>query len=131
MHKIHEIKEMALEELGRFADRGELRRDDLPTIDYLAHIAKDLCWIINDCEERTGYSYGTRVNMRGTYSGDYRRPYYDDHSYARMRDSRGRYSGADDAYLIETLHELKEKAPNDAMRMEFQEFIDRMERMKK
>lgn len=24
-----------------------------------------------------------------------------------------------------------EKAPNDAMRMEFQEFIDRMERMKK
>ena len=122
MHRIEELKEMAIEELERYADKGEINRNDLPTMDCLAHFAKNLCKILEACEERTGYSYGTRLNMRGTYSGDY--------SHARRRDSRGRYSGADDNWMVETLHELKEKAPNDQMRMEFQEFIDRMERMK-
>lgn len=129
MHRIEELKEMAIEELERYAERGELSRSELPTLDCLAHLAKNLCKILEYCEDRTGYSYGTRVNMRGTYSGDRKMPHYDDYSY-RRRDSMGRYSGSDDTWMIETLYELKEKAPNDQMRMEFQEFIDRMERMK-
>ena len=132
MHKLYDLKEMAIEELERYADRGELSRSDLPTIDTLAHMAKNLCKIIECCEDRTGYSYGTRMNVRGSYSGDhYRRPYADGYAYGRSRDSMGRYSGGDDDWMIETLRELKEKAPNDSMRMEFQEFIDRMERTKR
>lgn len=130
MHRIEELKDMAIEELERYAERGEISRSELPTMDCLAHFAKNLCKILEDCENRTGYSYGTRMNVRGSYSGDSRRkPYYDDYSYGRRRNSMGQYSG-DDGWMITTLHELKEKAPNDQMRMEFQEFIDRMERMK-
>lgn len=144
MHNIYALKEMAIEELERFAENGELNRSDLPTIDLLAHTAKNLCKIIEMCEQETGYSYGNRFNIRGTYSNENRGggnrggyssrmyPYsFDDRSYsmARRRDSMGRYSGDDD-WMISTLEELKTKAPNDQMRMEFQEFIDRMQRMK-
>ena len=139
MHRIEELKDMAIEELERYAERGEINRNDLPTMDCLAHFAKNLCKILEYCEDRTGYSYGTRFNVRGTYSnadgrmgdrsyrGNY--SYRDDYSNARRRDSMGRYSG-DDNWMIDTLHDLREKAPNEQMRMEFQEFIDRMERMK-
>lgn len=144
MHNIYALKEMAIEELERFAESGELNRSDLPTIDMLAHTAKNLAKIIEMCEQETGYSYGTRFNVRGSgarggrggYSREYSGRMYpysfaeDEYSMARRRDSRGRYSGDDD-WMMETLTELKEKAPTSQMRMEFQEFIDRMAKMKK
>lgn len=143
MHNIYALKEMAIEELERYGEHGEFDRSDLPTIDLLAHTAKNLCKIIEMCEQETGYSYGTRFNVRGTYSNENRGgnrggysnrmyPYsFDDRSYsmARRRDSMGRYSGNDD-WMMSTLEELKMKAPNDQMKMEFQEFIDRMQKMK-
>lgn len=143
MHDIYALKDMAIEELEEYGRRGEFSRNELPTIDTLAHLAKNLCKIIAMCEEETGYSYGTRMTMRGNYSGrdhysdlgsySSRYPYYGDYSMARgrgaRRDSMGRYSGDDD-WMMDTLEELKEKAPNDNMRMEFQEFIERMKRTK-
>ena len=73
------------------------------------------------CEERTGYEYGSKY-----YGSSMRMPRY---SFAQKRDSMGRYAGDDD-WMMETLHELREKAPNDHMRAEFDEFISRMERTK-
>lgn len=140
MHGLYALKDQIVEELEHYGMNGEFSRSELPTIDMLSHTAKNLCKLIEACEERTGYSYGNRVHMRGNYSYndrgryDHRSPYYDN-SFARgrgrsaSRDSMGRYS-SDDDWMIETLNELKEKAPNDHMREEFDEFITRMERMK-
>ena len=50
------------------------------------------------------------------------------------RDARGRYSGRSDGYsmdtsdMIDELHELMQKAPDERTRMEFQRFIQKMEK---
>ena len=121
MHGIYELKEQLIEELEQFGMRGSINRSDLPTIDTLAHAAKNVCKIIEACEEATGYSYGSRSmrmpSMRGySYRG-------------ARRDSMGRYSG-DSEELLENLYTLRDHAGNDHMRAEFDEFISRMERMK-
>lgn len=143
MKDLYELKEMAIEELKEYARKGEINPRDLPCIDTLAHTAKNLCKIIEMCEEKTGYSYGTnygaRGRMRGSYSYGNNRgysyghypymPYYDDdRSYGR-RDSRGRYAG-DDKWMVETLDELIMNAPNEHMKMELEEFKSRVEQMK-
>ena len=58
------------------------------------------------------------------YSGRY--------SYARRRDSRGRYSMNDYSYHNEMIHELKDMmndAPDERTRQEFKRFIDKVENM--
>ena len=95
MYELNELKERVMEELIEFGRKGSFSRNELPTIDLLAHTAKNLCKVIEMCEEKTGYSYGMRTNMRGNYN----------YSGARRRDSMGRYS-ADDDWMMETLHEL-------------------------
>lgn len=125
MHGVYLLKEEIIEELEKYGERGEISRSELPTIDMLAHTAKNLCKLIDMCEERTGYSYGSGEHM---YSS--RRMPHVTYSYrGPRRDSMGRYA-SDDDWMIDTLHELKEKAPNDRMRAEFDEFISRMERSK-
>lgn len=156
---ICELKYSALRELANYGRKGEFSRNELPTIDMLAHTAKNLCKVIEMCEEKTGYSFGSGTSMRGgssnrrgssgNYSGEgssYRggssgnysgegSSYRGGYSGARgrgrnaSRDSMGRYSGDND-WLIETLNELREQSPDERMRGEFDEFISRMERMK-
>lgn len=146
MKDLYELKEMAIEELKEYGRRGEINPRDLPCIDTLAHTAKNLCKIIEMAEERTGYSYGARGSMRGTYrygadrSGSYgarggnysgMMPYYGNNGYNGYgrRDSRGRYAG-DDEWMVETLNSLIQNAPNDHMKMELEEFRERVEQMK-
>ena len=125
MRDLYELKEMAIEELKEYGRKGEISPRDLPCIDTLAHTAKNLCKIIEMCEEKTGYSYGSRGRMRGSYSYGDRAPY----PYYGRRDSRGRYAG-DDRWMVETLDELIMNAPNDHMKMELEEFKSRVEQMK-
>jgi hypothetical protein len=142
MHGIYELKEKVIKELEEYGLKGDFRESELPTIDMLSHTAKNLCKLIEMCEDATGYSYGGRVNVRSTYSyadgrhgndsyGMY--PMYNDGSMARgrnaNRDNMGRYSSYGNDEMIDVLHELKAKATNDRMRQEFDEFISRMERM--
>lgn len=145
---ICELKMRALEELANYGRKGEFSRGELPTIDTLAHTAKNLCKIIEMCEETTGYSFGGRMNMRGNYSyndgASYRRGGYSNEGSSNRGGNysnegmsyRGRYSNAmgrysnDNDWLMDTLNELKEKSGNERMRAEFDEFISRMERMK-
>lgn len=122
LYELNELKERVLEELVEFGRRGSFSKSELPTIKDLAEAGKDICKIIAMCEEKTGYDYGTKY-----YGASVRMPRY---SYrGAKRDSMGRYA-SDDDWMIETLHDLKDKAPNDHMRAEFDEFITRMERMK-
>jgi len=73
MHKMEELKEMLCRELDEYAKKGELSAGSLDIIDKLTHSIK---------------SIDTIIAMEG-YSGD---EYSNNGSYARRRDSMGRYA---------------------------------------
>jgi len=86
MNAMHEIKEMLCAELDEFAKKGELSTGSLETIHKITDTIKNIDKIemLEDVEA-------------GEYSNGYSRRYYDGNgydgnSYARKRDSMGRYS---------------------------------------
>lgn len=135
MHGVYELKKKIIEELEEYGMRNEVKASELPTIDMLAHTAKNLCKLIEMCEQETGYSYGDRYYNRSSYGMNrYNdRSYGNDMSYGRGRGGRynryddGGYSGGDN-WLIDMLEDIKYKVPNEHMRKEFDEFIDRMKK---
>lgn len=134
MHGVYELKKKIIEELEEYGMRNEVKASELPTIDMLAHTAKNLCKLIEMCEEETGYSYGDRYYGRMD-DRSYGRMNYDDRSYGRGRSyGRNRYdymdgrSGGEDGWLVEMLEDIKEKVPNHQMKREFEEFIERMKK---
>lgn len=138
MHGVYELKTKIIEELEEYGQKNEVKASELPTIDMLAHTAKNLCKLIEMCEQETGYSYGDSYARRNGYNGmdDYGRrsgygryTRYDD-SYGRMNrryDDMGSYNGGGE-WMFEMLEDLKDKAPNEQMRREFDEFIKRMKK---
>lgn len=139
MHKLMEYVCDEMKELERKAEKdGKLSMAEMQYLDTLAHTKKNLLKADEMSEE--GYSgmmypryYGDdRMDGRSYRDG---RSYVDDRSYARnrRRDSMGRYSrrgysmAADD--MMDELHELMEKAPDDMTKREFKKFIDKIETM--
>ena len=139
MHKLMEYVCDEMKELERKAEKdGKLSMAEMQYLDTLAHTKKNLLKADEMSEE--GYSgmmypryYGDdRMDGRSYRDG---RSYADDRSYARnrRRDSMGRYSrrgysmAADD--MMDELHELMEKAPDDMTKREFKKFIDKIETM--
>lgn len=147
MHELYELKEKLMDELSKYGSK-EMSAGSLEVVDKLAHTIKNLCKIIEDMEgySEEGGSYESGMgggSGRGSYAGgSYARggrggssgrggSYAGGGSYARgrggqaNRDSRGRYSSADD--LVDELRELMESAPDEKTRMEFERFIRKME----
>lgn len=141
MHKLIEYICDELEDLEMKVDRGgRLSMQEVEYMDTLAHTKKNLLKAEEMSDE---YSMGG-VSMRG-YSrrggyggynpyGGYRtgggRGYgMDGRSYARRRDSRGRYSRDESETLVGELRQLMEQAPDEEARREFQKFISKMEDM--
>lgn len=129
MHKLIDYICDELEELEHKADKGKLSMAEVQYGDMLAHFKKNLL----KAEEMSDYSNGYDEG----YSRRTRMPYndgrsYNDGSYARRRDSRGRYSRG---YSMATeemtaeLRDLMKDAPDDRTRMEFQRFIEKIESM--
>ena len=125
MHELYELKEKLLDELKEYGGK-EMSAGSLDVIDKLAHATKNLCKVIEACEDE-GYS-----ERGGSYRG----------SYARGRDSRGRYTsrrgysgrGEGDYYrtaddITEKLHEMMDSAPDEKTRTEIQKLISKMEMM--
>ena len=83
MHTYYDVKEMLKRELDEIVKKGELSAGSLETIDKLLNSIKNSCKIIMYEEySNDGYSYAdSDADMS-------------DYSYARTRDSRGRYSSA-------------------------------------
>ena len=139
MHDLYILKEMLCKELGEFGKHGELQESSLKTVDTLAHACKNVCKIIECCEEEeySGYSrrsYDTDPQPFVRPDGSYRNSSYrDGGSYARgrgrgaARDSMGRYSRTGD--MKSELHKLMESAPDERTRMEFEKFIEKIDRM--
>lgn len=137
MHNIHKLKDMLMEELEEYGEKGELTPGSLDVVDKLAHSVKNICKIIDDCENEE-YS--------GTYrGGSYRGGSYDGGmgggSYARggrrgganqygSYTRSGGYSRAEDGMenLLSEMHELMPMLPEEKRR-EAQRFVDKMRGM--
>lgn len=138
MHKLMEYVCDEMKELERKAEKdGKLSMAEMQYLDTLAHTKKNLLKADEMSEE--GYSgmmypryYGDdRMDGRSYRDG---RSYNDGRSYARgrKRDSMGRYSrgySMANEDMVEELHELMEKAPDEMTKREFKKFIDKIETM--
>lgn len=136
MHKLMEYVCDEMKELERKAEKdGKLSMAEMQYLDTLAHTKKNLLKADEMSEE--GYSgmmypryYGDdRMDGRSYRDG---RSYNDGRSYARgrKRDSMGRYSrgySMANEDMVEELHELMEKAPDEMTKREFKKFIDKIE----
>ena len=93
---------------------GKLSGSDLDYVDKLTHAIKSIKTTI------------AMVEAEDTGSGTY--PYHG--SYARRRDSMGRYSAySRDDDMISEVRQLMQDAPDDRTKQEFRKFIDKIERM--
>lgn len=125
MHKLYELKEALCDELESYASRG-LNRQSIPEIDMLAHACKNICKIIEFCEDSEQQSMGG-MSFRNNYSRRYPRYSYNPsymepmdtgmgYSYdnrERMntsRNSMGQYSGHDQAKIAEIANDLRKIA---------------------
>ena len=130
MHK-EQLYDMLCDELDEIAAKGELTAGSLDTIDKLTHSIKSLGTIMamegysNDGSYEGYYegSYENRGGRGGNRGG----------SYARRRDSRGRYSrergySMDDKkeHIKEQLEDIMQEAHDSKTRMAIEEAIMRL-----
>lgn len=116
---------MLCDELKEYGKKGDkLSAGSLSTIDTLAHALKNLDKVIEEDEGYSGHYpyYGGSYDMggRGPYRG----------SYARRRDSMGRYSGErgySRSDLSDKLRELMDEAPDERTRQEIQRMVEKLE----
>lgn len=98
MEHIYKLKDKLIKEIGNYAD-AQLTTGVIDTLEKASTTAKNLCKIIELCEESEGGYSGRTYEYSG--DGSYRdgeMSYRDGGSYARgrrraPRDSMGRYSG--------------------------------------
>ena len=128
MHKLIQYICDEMDDLERKADKdGKLSMAEMQYLDTLAHTKKNLLKAEEMAEGEEGYS-GRMYNEGRSYNDG--RSY--GRSYARRRDSMGRYSrgysmAKDD--MMADLHELMNSAQDEATKREFRKFIDRIEAM--
>ena len=126
MHKLLELICDELEDLERKAEKdGKLSMAEMQYVDTLAHAKKNLL----KAEEMSD-DYSNGYDMGYSRRGYTRRS--NGSSYARKRDSMGRYSrgysmAADD--MVDELRELMQDAPDEHTKREFQKFISKIESM--
>lgn len=113
MHKIHELKERLMHELGGFADK-DITTGNLATVDTLAHAVKNLCKIIESAD------------------GDYDdREYSSRRGMSYRRDSRGRYSRlSPHDEMVDKLNELMDSATDDNIRSDIHRLVQKIESMR-
>ncbi len=126
MQTLYELKDILMSELEEYGKKGELTGGSLEIVDKLCHAIKNLDKIIWCCEE-DGYS-GKNINM------SYRNSYYDDgRSYARNRDSRGRYSSRSGysrhGNLADRVRGMMAEAPDERTRVEMENLAARLDDM--
>ena len=127
---LHELCETLSDELKAVNEKirsagGKMSSGDLEVVDRLTHAIKSVKATIAMMEDDDGYSghypyYYTDGSNRGMMRG----------SYARRRDSRGRYSG-ERGYsrndLADKMRELMADAPDDRTRQEMHRMVEKLE----
>lgn len=111
MDKMTELYDILCDELEKITEKGELTAGSLDAVDKIIDIMKDI--------EDMGYS----GDMMGRSYGRS----YDDHSYnrsyARRRDSMGRYSRDE---FKDRLEDVMRSAPNEKTRKELERLMMKM-----
>ena len=120
MKELYELKEKLCNELKNYSKK-EMSSVSLEVIDKLAHTIKNLDRIIENYDDGYSGNYGSYENRR-------------DMSYARGRDSRGRYMTRDNDYsnddrMISELRMMMDNAPDERTKQEFKRFINKFESM--
>ena len=138
---LHETCETLSRELGEANEKikragGTLSAGDLEYIDKLTHALKSVKTTIAMAEAEENGESGYYMPMHGRIYADgmngrsYARG---GNSYARRRDSMGRYTSrrggmSYDDGMVEELQDLMDRAPEESKR-DFQKLIDKMEQM--
>lgn len=121
MHEMYELKEMLCEELKKITDKGEISASSLDVIDKLTHSIKSIETIM----AMDGYSNDGSY-MMGNESYARNRGSY---AYAQRRDSRGRYSRANEMDdLKEDLRELMDNAQSEEQKKMIRNWMKQIER---
>lgn len=141
MHELYELKDKLCEELKNYAKK-DVTASSLTMVDTLAHALKNIDKVIEKYEEeeeeyssRRSYDGGS---MRGSYGGSMMAGSYGMRSnrgnsrgsYARRRDSMGRYSregSSGDEDMIMELQDLMRNAPDERTRMKIQSIMQKMD----
>ena len=110
MHDLENLKEMLIKELEEFGKSGNLSKASLETIDKLAHAAKNVCKVIDSCEEEKYSNAIGRYSREGVYEPG--------HTYRDMG-----YSRSDDN-LRGQLYKMMEMSSDEATRDKLRRFID-------
>lgn len=104
MDELYRLKEMLMDELNEYAQKGKMSAGDLDVVDKLAHATKNICKVIEAAEEedysqRNSYYNGGGMSGNSYRGGNSRGRGMGGNSQARgrnaRRDSMGRYSGHD------------------------------------
>lgn len=127
---ICEILENELANVNKKLDKSEgvLSGDDISYIDKLTHSIKSIKTTIAMMD---GGESGYYMPMYRSYGDESMR---DGHSYARRRDSMGRFTSrrggmSYDDGMVEELRDLMDRAPDEQTRREFQKLITKLEQM--
>ena len=121
-HNLCDFIKEELEALDRkvVSDDG-LSAQDIEYADILAHMKKSLL-TVDAMEHPEEYGYYDNMGHNKSYM-----------VRGRRRDGMGRYATGSRMYyddnMMDELHEMMEKAPNDQMRQKYREFIAEMQRM--
>jgi len=128
MHEMYELKEMLCDELQKITKKGELSAGSLDAVDKLTHSIKSIETIMamdgysNDGEYmmNEGGSYARRRDSMGRYSRD--------NSYARG-DRRGGYSRDDEMEELKAdLHEMLRDAQSEEQKQMIRKWIKQVDR---
>lgn len=136
---LHETCETLSHELGEANEKikragGKLSAGDLEYIDKLTHALKSVKTTIAMMEAEDEGESGYYMPMYGRSYGDRSYGMRDGNSYARRRDSMGRYTSrrggmSYDDGMVEELRDLMDRAPDEQTRREFQKLITKLEQM--
>ena len=107
MHDLYNLKDMLVDALCDYGKRDTLTQNSLELIDTLAHAAKNVCKVIEMCDDKDKEEY----------------------SFRRGRDRMGRFVSRDGTEMVHRLREMMEDAPDESVRSEIRHLIEKMERM--
>lgn len=113
---------------------GNITGDDLSYIDRLTHAIKSVKTTMAMMESEDGGESGYYMPMYGRSYYDRSYGMRDGNSYARRRDSMGRFTSrrggmSYDDGMVEELRDLMDRAPDEATKREFHKLITRLEQM--
>jgi hypothetical protein len=138
MKDLYELKKMLIDLLNEYSKKRDLSSSSLQMVDMLAHACKNVCKIIEYCEEEEmgGMSQRSMADRsyyggnRSMYDGGSYDSYYDGGmSHRRGRAANGRFVSRDASDMARRLREMVETAPDENTRREIQRLADKMEEM--